>query len=80
MVNREFIQFLSIAKGSAGELRSQFYRALDVGLLAEKEFEAVQMKIQGISRQLSLFIRYLKNSDLKGYKFSDVIVQYGNDV
>src|SRR5690349_7503603 len=37
--NREFIQFLYIAKGSCGEFRSQLYRALDRQYLLQSEFE-----------------------------------------
>jgi four helix bundle protein len=35
----EFIQFLSIAKGSAGELRSQLYIVLDQGYIDENKFK-----------------------------------------
>ena len=35
--NQEFVQFLYISKGSCGEVRSQFYTALDQGYLSETE-------------------------------------------
>jgi four helix bundle protein len=35
----EFKQYLSMAKGSCGEVRSQLYVALDVGYISESEFE-----------------------------------------
>jgi len=36
--NKEFLNFLSVAKGSAGEVRVQLYIALDAGFLSEPEF------------------------------------------
>ena len=36
--NKEFIQFLFISEGPAGEVRSQLYRALDNKYISEKEF------------------------------------------
>jgi four helix bundle protein len=67
--NKEFCQFLYIAKGSNGEIRSQLYRAFDRNHLNKVEFESLKARAENISKQLSGFIHYLKNSDLKGEKF-----------
>ena len=67
--NKEFINFLSYSKGSAGELRSQLYRALDAGILYQAEFDKLQTLTLEVSKQLSLFMSYLKNSEFKGSKF-----------
>lgn len=69
--NREFIQFLSIAKGSAGETRSQLYRALDRNYLTEVEFNSLMEEVVQISRQISGLINYLKHSDVRGSKFKE---------
>lgn len=67
--NREFIQFLSIAKGSAGETRSQLYRALDRNHITKNQFNSLMEEVIQISKQISSLINYLKNSELKGIKF-----------
>ena len=66
--NKEFIQFLFIAKGSAGEARAQLCIALDLGYIEKGIFDRLNAKLLSISRQLSGFIQYLESSSLKGAK------------
>ena len=68
--NGEFKQFLHIAKGSAGEVRSQLYVALDVGYLAEADFRRLLGLVTEVSRMIAGFVRYLEQSELKGRKYA----------
>lgn len=57
---RQFILYLGHAKASAGEVRAQFYVALDVGYLDHEEFKALFNLSETCSRQLGSFMAYLK--------------------
>ena len=57
--DKEFRHFLSIAKGSPGEVRCQLYVALDAGHLAQPEFDELSALAMDVSRLLSRFMRYL---------------------
>ena len=57
---REFIQFLNVAKGSTGEVRSQLYVALDQEYVDQKTFEKLRGSAMAVSRRLAKFIRYLE--------------------
>ncbi len=69
--NKEFIQFLAIAKGSLAEVRSQLYRVKDRELVKKEEFEELQQKCLLLAGKLGAFISYLRNSDFKGNKFKE---------
>jgi four helix bundle protein len=66
--NKEFVNFLSIAKGSCGELRSQLYIAYDQGYINEDQFMEISNLAEEISKSLKGLIVYLQKSDFKGIK------------
>lgn len=67
--NKEFIQFLSIAKGSSGETRSQLYRAMDQNYIVDSEYKSLYNKLINVSIKIKNMMSYLKKSGLSGDKF-----------
>lgn len=60
---KEFRNFLKIAKGSAGEVRSQLYVALDENFITEAQFEEAKMMWETASRKIAGLRSYLERCD-----------------
>jgi four helix bundle protein len=60
---KEFIRFLYIARGSAGEVRSHLYVARDLNYIDEPGFQTIRERATELSKAVYGFIRNLENSD-----------------
>jgi len=65
----EFVNFLSIAKSSAGEVQSQLYAALDQGYITPEQFNQGYNLCDETMRLIGGFMAYLRKSPIKGSKF-----------
>jgi len=67
--NKELKQFLALAKGSSGELRSHLYVALDQGYVSKDKGQETILSAEKLSRSLDRFIQYLRESSITGTKY-----------
>jgi four helix bundle protein len=67
--NKEFINFLSISKGSVDEVRSQSYRAFDFNYINRETLDDLVKRTLKQSKKTTSFITYLKKSDRRGPKY-----------
>lgn len=65
----EFAQFLSIAKGSTGEVKTRLYVALDQGYIDREQFNSLIKWTSTTKQLIAGFMKYLKKSNIKGLKY-----------
>jgi four helix bundle protein len=70
--NAEFLQFLSISKGSCGELRAPLYVAFDLEYVSVEQFEWLINEATEVSRMLSGLMKHLRRSEYRGLKYECV--------
>ena len=79
--NKEFVKFLWIAKGSATEVQSQLYTAMDVGYITDAEFKTITdaefktiyEKAESCNLLIYRFIRSLRSSEYSGERYKRVV-------
>ena len=69
--NKEFLQFLYIAKGSCGEFRSQINRAYDAQFISKETYEQMYADCRKLGAGILSFIKSLKSFESKGSKYVD---------
>ena len=61
--SNQFIHFLDIANGSAGEVRALLYIALDLGYLTREAFQDAAHDVVGIGKMLTSLIQHLRQNN-----------------
>ena len=69
--NQEFVQFLYIAKGSCGEVRSQLYVALDQEYVDQRVADKLLIILKRLSVMIKHLIDHLKRSGMRGPKYGN---------
>ena len=67
--NKEFLQFLAIAKGTCGEVWAQLYIASDRNYITKAEFDEVQQILLEAARTISGLMKYLQSAPERGSRF-----------
>ncbi len=60
---KEYLNFLNIAKGSAGEIRGQLYVAYEVGYIEKSELEYLREKAKFLSGSISNHAKAINNAE-----------------
>jgi four helix bundle protein len=71
----QFINFLGMARASAGEVRAQLYIALDQKYISEEQFKETFALAQTCARQISNFVKYLE-ANPRSRRVSDDSAEY----
>jgi len=67
--NKEFKNFLLMAKGSNGEFRAQLYRCMNRNHIDKEKFEELYANNITIGNKIMSFVSYLQRTELKGYRY-----------
>ncbi len=65
----EFMQFLSMAKGSTGEVKTQLYIAFTQGYLDQGAFDRLTTLTVETGQLIGGLIRYLQKTQIRGSKY-----------
>jgi four helix bundle protein len=63
--DKDYANFLSMARGSVAEIQNDLYIALDLKYIDKVDFNNLYSFTKKILKQLSGFIHYLKNNDFQ---------------
>ena len=63
--NKMFLKFLSYAKASAGELRSNLFVLKEAQLVSEADNDKLRESLVSVSKNISGFMKYLKDFESK---------------